>query len=322
MSAASAPATALHVPIEVHAMPLTPAHSSTLFQRRTPDFGLALAHIDPEPAPFADAAPDFATTPANHGVYVQWTLPAALRCAVASSAAASRTAVFPPVPNRWLLVRSGDGGTAAWVIDSDYADGAGGGTSPYVVHGADGLKITAIGRCKDRAQWTAASNHEGDRPTAPLTAVGPGLPMFAAYQPYNANVFSFHDPLTPGIRAHDATLHYSVVGWRAEKELDVLHWNGGPSGGPDGGPKDRPKGREPATPAELAAALGWHAAGGGFGPRTVYAGAVRSVAWSTAVNDPADTVPSKEDCGIAVGPTAIDAFAAAFTSLMVPSTPG
>ncbi|MEU4799958.1 hypothetical protein [Streptomyces sp. NPDC023327] len=258
-------------------------------------------------------------------MYVQWTLPAALRRAVASSAADSRAAALPPVPNRWLVVRSHDIGgsekTDAWVIDSDYADKNVRGTSPYALHRDGRLEPIRIGRCKERAQWTKKSNGEGNlrKRIPPLTAVGPGLPMFAAYQPYNTNVFSFHDPLTPEIREKDTTLHYFVVGWRAEEHLDVLRWNDGP----DGGLQDRKRTPTDESTDEMTVAragtLGWNPPPGArFCPRTVYGGAVHSVAWSASRDHRAETMPSSDDFGIAVGPTAIDAFAAAFTSPRVP----
>ncbi|WP_231406134.1 hypothetical protein [Streptomyces clavuligerus] len=78
-----------------------------------------------------------------------------------------------------------------------------------------------------RAVNITAAPFDGRTTDTPfLTAVGPGLPTFSAFQPYNENVFSLHDPLT------DLTgpflISYTVVGWYSDERWDILR---APSGG-------------------------------------------------------------------------------------------
>lgn len=157
-------------------------------------------------------------------VYVQWTLPEALTSTIEGK---DGLQTFPLVPNRWLVVRfSRSKGTeepaltAAWVVDSDFEDSYDG-TSAYAkpTTGVNeyGLKGTGIGRNRQIQDW---SEDEGSN--VPLTALGPGLPAFAGYQPYNLDVFSFEDELDDLEDVDTQILDYLVVGWYSKDDQDIL----------------------------------------------------------------------------------------------------
>ncbi|MFE5531500.1 hypothetical protein [Embleya sp. NPDC056538] len=58
-----------------------------------------------------------------------------------------------------------------------------------------------------------------------LTAVGPGLPTFAAYEPYSQDVFSVHDSLVHPVgepALPDGKLSYLVAGWYSDSGDDIL----------------------------------------------------------------------------------------------------
>ncbi|MDT0547484.1 hypothetical protein [Streptomyces lonegramiae] len=208
-----------------------------------------------EPSPLVEAdSPD-------PGVYVQWSLPDALRAMRDQS---DGEATFPLVPNRWLVARfSRPKGTpeasltAAWVVDSDFLDDGDVGESPYLVTTPDNrLEGRWIGRARDITgaepqQWAES----GDELF--LSGVGPGLLAFAGYQPYHENVFSYHDDLGDLTDSIDElTLDYLVVGWYSRGDKDIL-----------ANPGDTPL-------AELLKDLGWEPEPGGQEPdeKSLYMG--------------------------------------------------
>ena len=74
----------------------------------------------------------------------------------------------------------------------------------------------------------AAAGHADAAPLQPpLTAIGPGDPSFAAFQPGAHNVMAFNDPLTD---VPAATLTYWVAGWYAQPSLDPLCFAGNGAG--------------------------------------------------------------------------------------------
>ena len=174
----------------------------------------------PEPQPFGDP---IAQTPDELGVYLMWTLPAALRHGTQKQAG-SGVVEFPFVPNRWLVIRilTQPGAPAAatsWIVESDALDG---GTSPYL---DANMTATQVGAKRDAGTWT----EPGAKGAPFLRAVAPGNPAFAAFQPHNENVFSIKDDLN-GIDS--GTLDYFVAGWYAgdgdplgDWALDSLNWD-------------------------------------------------------------------------------------------------
>ncbi|MCS0634709.1 hypothetical protein NX801_03345 [Streptomyces sp. LP05-1] len=237
---ASAGPVPLIVPVRVEALAVNErVRQAEVFQRWEANYALTRLHLSPEPPPFSNTDTAFTGDPDREGVYLHWQLPRALThgtgggpvarepgpggaATPGTGAEAAGAPVFPLVPNRWLVVRqavaaSGERRETGWVVESDHLDPAGG-TSPYL-HPGDG-SLTRIGRRVDLADgaWTEPGTPGG----LFLTAVGPGLPTFAAYQPYNADVFSVHDrtddldPLTAW------RLNYLVAGWYGDPAADPL----------------------------------------------------------------------------------------------------
>ncbi|GAA1259775.1 hypothetical protein GCM10009665_57260 [Kitasatospora nipponensis] len=212
------------------------------------------------------------------GVVLQWQLPEAL--AAGYDSPESGHAAFPLVPNRWLVVRShgpvNARRAAGWVVHSDYLDHDG----PHGAHGTaqsfalnDGLSsLAATEWSLDRrvGSWVEMSEPaEG----VFLTSVGPGLPTFAAYQPYNETVFTVHDSLVypngdPALA--DRSVGYQVVGWYSDGDADI--------------PKDAAGTpglllADLAEPADLLNAIGWRQSDASQTPRTLYSGTALGVAW-------------------------------------------
>ncbi|MFH8789151.1 hypothetical protein [Streptomyces roseoverticillatus] len=239
----------------------------------------------PEPDPF-----DVAPGKPGLGVHVQWLLPDALRRGRQDGPAGK--VEFPVVPNRWLVVRYSrpadrpeeTPAVAGWVVDSDYLD-YDEGTSAFLDPFEERPTPTYIGRAHDLADgpW---SEPEGRRKF--LTAVGPGLPTFATYQPYSENVFSLHDPLTglPG----PALLGYAVVGWYSDPAWDVLQ------APPDGDVR------------ALLESLRWSTTDPAAAPaRSFYAGTALGLHWDLKGDPPLPGKPDVRDVDIAVGHIVTDA---------------
>src|SRR3954468_22562778 len=145
-----------------------------------------------------------------NGVYLKWRLPRAFTHG-RQDAVSGRTE-FPLVPNRWLVVRYGGDLTArtatAWIVESDHEAAS---ASPSTVAERGSIYLGSgpgkpppaiyLGRNVPLGSWT----EPGTPPT--LTAVGPGNPAFAFYQPQCNNIFSFVDVLGD---APAATLSYRV----------------------------------------------------------------------------------------------------------------
>ncbi|MEU8583780.1 hypothetical protein [Streptomyces abikoensis] len=291
------------------------------FRRWQPNFNLLRHNQTPEPAPFTNEVPwsadgkDDTEYKKYDGVYVRWELPEALRRGAARTAG-GRTE-FPLVPNRWLVVRyvkDQPQRLAAWVVESDFLDPEKG-TSRFVHPFKAGVQdpsvtpfrstvITTkagraldIGPGPDGAAWSEPAGSDASRRELFLTAVGPGLMTFHAYQPYHENVFSLHDPLT-GIDKADA-VDYQVVGWYSDPAQEELR---------------RLLTPEDATVAGVLAGLGWTVDGGlpdGWTPgSTTYSGRVAGVAWDRDGGIPASDRPDKSGVTIAVGSSADEAHTA------------
>lgn len=225
-----------------------------------------------------------------------WTLPAALRRATQGDDGGH---AFPAVPNRWLVVRhlwpSGADSTgapqqAAWVVQSD-ALGESDGVpwlDPRVATPTQtllGHKV-AIG---DAAPWQEPA---GTSPVL-LQAVAEGNPSFAAYQPFNQNVFSIHDDLTTQ-DVPDGLLSYEVIGWYSDPAADILAgWDATAQDGFAG----------------ALAALGWTVSSAQTSTRTtVYRGLVSSIPWQP--DGQATVPPQAPEPQVAVGNTSTDAVVA------------
>lgn len=277
----------LFVPINVQAMVVNEeARKGRNFQRWKMDYSVLNSHGSPSPNTFSgNTALDWNDNPDANGVYLHWTLPDALKTGVQQSTGALQ---YPLVPNRWLIVRySGEIDkriATAWIVESDFLDNNEG-TSTYIdPDSKDQVDVTLIGRKVDLSSWSEQASKD-----LFLTTVGTGDLTFSAYQPYNENVFSIHDPLDD--IATD-TLSYMVAGWYSDSTKDLLS-----------------SVTDPATFLEIIDQLNWEVEGADdvVASVSVYHGMCYGIEWDKF----GPVLESKpETASIAVGNTAIDAMAA------------
>lgn len=274
----------LLVPVQLQALLVNPKVRAQGFQRWSMDYSALATFTSPEPAPFTGLDAAWATDPANDGVHVQWTLPAALRRGTHD--AATGATAYPLVPNRWLVVRLAAPAGAVlqrsargWIVESDYLGPDG--LSPYLDPNAPRPVPLRLGRVLPLDGWRAGP---GRQPF--LTAVAPGNVAFASYQPSGVGVFSFHDPATD--LAEGQVVSYLVAGWYSDPAADIL------------APPRQPAG----LPARLAE-LGWSVTGTESATKSVFHGAISHLTYShTAVG----TRPTAT--ALAVGNSSIDAVTA------------
>ncbi|XVQ07139.1 hypothetical protein ACQP1W_31480 [Spirillospora sp. CA-255316] len=261
---------AVLVPVRVTALMVNQDVKSTFFRRWRPGFG-GYRHLSPEPDPLTEPA----SSP-DPGVILHWELPLALRNGVLQP---DGTTAYPEVPNRWLVVRysgaSANRSAAGWLVQSDcLRDESAADNSPYAVP-QSGDDPTPVGKYVGRViELDADLTDPADRAT--LTAVGPGLPTFALYQPYNLGIFSLHDRLT-GLTGDRREVSYLVMGWYQDPARDPL--------------------AAAAAPADLAEALkrlGWEVPAPNTTARTVCAGVVTGVVWTAAAEPSDDEAPADE----------------------------
>ena len=300
----------LLVPIEVQAMVLN--NPAVNFVRAQVNYNNLLSCRSPLPEPFKQDEVDFARhIEKNHGVYLRWTLPAALRHGVQNAAGKLE---FPLVPNRWLVVRIFRPATkalpppatmpqvAAWIVQSDFLNSPDG--SSYLDPTQSAPKQTQLGR---KVPIAAATPWQ--EPTATtayfLRAVADGNPAFSAYQPFNQNVFSIHDDLKKQAIG-DGTVSYFVQGWYSDPKADVL----------------APPAGQPAKPlSDLLSSLRWSASKAGTEAKTIVChGAAYGVAWQPDAPSPPPSPKDNARPRIAVGHTSIDAVVAFARAAF--STPG
>jgi hypothetical protein len=158
------------------------------------------------------------------GVYLKWRLPDALTHGVQDGVTGET--VYPRLPNRWLVVRTGGAGPTGWIVESDYSWPTGT-QSPQTVAQVGSYYLgpptkpgnppatLRIGRNVPLAggSWTEPGT------SLQLTAVAPGNPGFTVYQPACNNVFSLVDTLH-GQPAQ--SYGYLVVGWYGVPGEDAL----------------------------------------------------------------------------------------------------
>ena len=137
------------------------------------------------------------------GIYLHWALPSALTrgTTVTNSMSANNNRVdFPPIPDRWLVVRlfhqPGDRqrSIAGWVLQTQ------------------GTTATAV----DLAGWIEPG---ADPQSANYTAAQFGNATWSAYFDNVENRLAFHDSL---IDIKRASIGYLVAGWYADETLDPL----------------------------------------------------------------------------------------------------
>ncbi|MFD9072944.1 hypothetical protein ACFVZ2_23355, partial [Streptomyces lasiicapitis] len=277
----------LVVPVEVAAFAVNrqvrDTDSSYVMHRWKAEFLTFGSHNDPpEPKPF-DGLETWRNDPERLGVYVMWQLPSGLTNGRETD---DGIGDFPLVPNRWLVTRRWNGGIRSWLVESDHVGATG--TVSCLDPDADTATPTKLGR-KHELTSSSPWQEPAERREPFLTALGPGLLSFSAYQPYNTNVFSLHDPLEDV--AEYARVSYRVIGWYAQEGSDVLHG----------------KGRF----QDLMDELEWMLPPGYGAPRrSLYAGSVLGVDWQPNGPVPPSANPRPDEVVVGIGNSTAEASAA------------
>ncbi|MFF2923321.1 hypothetical protein ACFVTP_13110 [Streptomyces celluloflavus] len=232
---------ALIVPVQVDALVVNKnvrQRDNKGFRRWRPNFRLLAQHLSPEPEPFTneidwcDPNDDAAYTKYD-GVYLRWEVPEGLRHGRPRTQGSKSE--FPLVPNRWLVVRHVKGNNnevTGWVVESDYLDPDKGTSAaihpvrasvpaPSKTPYRTGIVPTRMGQrlCVGPGGEAWSEPQGPERKEMFLSAVGPGLMTFHAFQPYHQDVFSLHDDLT-GLDT--ASVSYQVTGWYSDPSHEEL----------------------------------------------------------------------------------------------------
>ncbi|WKU48693.1 discoidin domain-containing protein [Streptomyces sp. VNUA116] len=305
--------TDLIVPVEVHALLVTRAvdeHDS--FRRWTPRYPWTFSE---EFRSNAEPPIDSSEGSPGEGIHLQWQLPEVL--ATGAIDPVTGVSTFPLVPNRWLVVRyaevRGEMKAAGFLVHSDYLERADGGPeesafTPFVDPASpkEAPRADYIGRVHPLTDgpWQEPAK----RPLF-LTALGSGLPAFAAFAPYHEDVFLFHDTLAD-LKANDSypppcTVSYCVIGWYSDDGEDILRRARDIEG-------LLPPDADPESTADVLKALGWAAPDGmpETVTRTRYVGTALGIPWDREGGHHESDRPADRDIKVAVGHSTADAVAA------------
>src|SRR5262249_47274947 len=143
---------------------------------------------------------------------------------------------YPPLPNRWLIVRivrASDGpnnvkgeSAESWILESDYVDPTHG-KNQYLTPGT--LQFTKLGRYYNLDEWPG-DNPASPPTSTPLTALGPGDATFTANVSNIQYVFTFYDDLknslidlTTSSPGSEIPVTYLVAGWYSDPAMDPLY---------------------------------------------------------------------------------------------------
>lgn len=153
------------------------------------------------------------------GVHLHWALPAALTNGIQKEG----KALFPTVPNRWLVIRThlvnNQPVIKKWLLESDYIGPLRSDKSTWAVQNPDGSYSPShnIGKSTVLENWTI----EQPRSATPLTAMAPGNASFAGIYQYCRNVFGLWDDLA-GLDTTVASFSYLVTGWYSDPAIEPL----------------------------------------------------------------------------------------------------
>ncbi len=161
------------------------------------------------------------------GVHLHWALPDALTHGYHSPD--DNQAVFPDVPNRWLVTRLWQ--TAAgmqarsWVVESNCLSSTSQGrnvTVPnlYTDSSQTGPTFLYLGRYYPLADWQERELGTPGSYLPHLTAIGYGTPSFASIYQNCRSVFGFFDDVSD--LTGPAALTYVVTGWYGGAALDPV----------------------------------------------------------------------------------------------------
>lgn len=142
---------------------------------------------------------------------------------------------LPPVPNRWLILRAigQNAPDTAWVVESDRLSKPQNDGTPLpsfgptaVPENANTIKNNAsapdaqtyqfLGMTQQAAEWRERNSPDPATVFSPLTAVGYGLPEFAAFYPDCQGVFGLCDSTAVAGTAYT----YTVIGWFSDPTID------------------------------------------------------------------------------------------------------
>ncbi|QHS58412.1 DUF3450 domain-containing protein [Chitinophaga agri] len=153
------------------------------------------------------------------GIHLHWALPAVLTNGIQKEG----SALFPAVPNRWLVIRThlvnNQPVIKKWLLESDHITPLRSDKSTWAIQNEDGSYSPShnIGKATVLENWTV----EQPRSTTPLTAMAPGNASFAGIYQYCRNVFGLWDDLT-GMDATVASFSYLVTGWYSDPAIEPL----------------------------------------------------------------------------------------------------
>ena len=242
------------------------------------------------------------------GVHLHWILPDALRKGKLKND--KSTILFPPAPNRWLVVRIGqDYEVRSWIVESDHLNTAEEAKLNWIkdiTQEKNGTKTTtleaiAIGNVVPFADWDEPGEGEIN-----LTVIAPGNPEFAASYMNCRNVFGFYDDMKTDagrdIKA-GTLLTYQVYGWYADSSKTLLD-------------DVKTIGDLPAKLTELGWALKDADKLTEVPGNIIFHAMVQSVVWQA---EPASRVPSPGNIDIGIGNSTSEALAALLRKKVVTS---
>ena len=184
------------VPMDIQAFVVQPGADTSALRKDLTD-GIGMKSSTKSHGTF-----DQDTTGLDEGIHLHWSLPDALLVGQVDSQSNDGEYVFPPLPDRWLVVRqwpssSGNNwNTKAWVVESSTRQ-----VTPvedWQSPGPSSINITAI--------------DDGDSETEE------DLAWLESYDGANG-IFTFHD--TPGAGVV-GPLNYLIAGWYTQNSNDPL----------------------------------------------------------------------------------------------------
>ncbi|MGJ4932506.1 hypothetical protein ACQR1I_36600 [Bradyrhizobium sp. HKCCYLS2038] len=164
------------------------------------------------------------------GVHLSWSIPQALTRGVSNG---SGGATFPQLPNRWLVARTGGGGSpAGWVVESDYVWPEGEDryssaiTMPWTPDTELGetQPFRYVGRVVPLADWQEDMTAQR---IASLVAPGYGVEDFLASYPNCFSLFGLNDDSITNLETDLNGATYQVLGWYSDLAVDpIAIWSG------------------------------------------------------------------------------------------------
>lgn len=161
----------------------------------------------------------------GNGVHLHWTLPDAFRKGKYTD---DGSLVFPPAPNRWLVVRTDSAQQIkTWIVESDCLNEDKKAACNWIKENKEAQTIIPISIGNKIAFKDWKKDKIGE---VPLTIMAPGNPDFAASYIHCKNVFGLYDDMTDadgkGIKPErpysDTGFTYQVFGWFADSTENPL----------------------------------------------------------------------------------------------------